>query len=728
MFDADRPIENSSQDRLNRSQFAKYLARCILDHPDPDSFVVGLYGGWGVGKTSVINMVVEELNFAATNIEGEDYKPIILNFSPWSYSGQDQLLYNFFRRLSSVLRQAKDNNQLYEADRIIDLLELYVSFFTNRPIPQALEKQPLTLWQKMFGQKAEPTHAWESGRDLTLVKQELNELLSLQNCKIIIIIDNITRLQDIEIKQIFQIVKSIGNFTNTRYLLAFQKNRVVHAVNRLDGGGGEGYVEKIIQLPFTIPAITMHDLETILEDRLAEIHKMVPEGTWHTEHWADIYFNSLKYFFENCRDITRYVNTLHFSYSRLRDVVNPVDFFALTALEIFTPDVYAGIQDNKDLFTDLLDHVYDIQEDEIKKDRSRCDEILSRNTRYPNDMILELLMYLFPRVRHLYYPDMSFYHSDTIARKLKRICSPDLFDAYFRLSMQSGEIPEAEFNTILSMSSSKEAFDHTLTRLNQDDRIIKFLDQLDNKRILDKIPSENISAVVAALLDNGDLFPHGDDNPLGLSTAMRIHRIIHGLLRRLNQEERFDIMHDAIDSSTKSLYIIIHELIEQHKEHTEDEDTFLPVEFRDIKPTQLRDLQKFTNNRIAYWAAHGRLSEHPQLLQILYAWLNWGGEEECTRFIVDLTKTDPGLVVFLTAVFEDAIDQAITNYQQDESWHRCLEDIEDFISASSLESRAKQIFEDGYFEKLREREQLAIMIFLDMMHSDTRKAIPKTTA
>jgi len=105
VFDADRPILSSAQDKLNRATFARYLARCMLDHHEPDSLVVGLYGGWGTGKTSVINLVVEELNFAASNLEDKE-KPVILNFSAWSYSGELDLVYSFFRRLSSAASMA----------------------------------------------------------------------------------------------------------------------------------------------------------------------------------------------------------------------------------------------------------------------------------------------------------------------------------------------------------------------------------------------------------------------------------------------------------------------------------------------------------------------------------------------------------------------------------------------------------------------------------------------
>lgn len=722
MFDADRPILKSTQDRLDRSIFAKYLARCMLDHKDTESLVVGLYGGWGVGKTSIINLVVEELNSAATNLLDEE-KPIILNFSAWSYSGQNQLIYSFFRRLSSVLRRV---SYLENSDRIIYLLELYVSFFTHQPIPKALRRQR-SFVDKVTFQNNPEVYAWESGRDLTLVKAELNELLTHQKRKIIIIIDNISRLYDYEIKQIFQIVKSIGDYANTAYLLALDKEYVIRAINKMDGGGGEEYIEKIVQLPFEVPPILQQDIEKIFVDRLKDILATVPNDAWNIEYWSDIYFSSLKYFFENCRDITRYVNTLNFGYSRLRDVVNPVDFFALTAIEIFMPEVYFGIRENKDLFTDLLDNVYTLDQEQLQKDRVRCDEILSRTKHFPRDILLELLIRLFPRIRHIYYPDESFYHSNITARKLRRICSPDLFDIYFRLSMQMGQIPESEFDTILSISSDIETFNQALARLNQDERIIKFLDMLDS-RVMNTIPHRNIQSIVTALLDNGDLFPQGFSDILSLDTPMRIHRIINGLLHRFKMaEERFLILQNAIAKVNKSLYSMVYELREQGQEHLENTDTFLPKEFRSLTPEQLDSLQKLVTHRIESWAHNGSLVDHPHLLSILFAWRDWGKEEEVSAYVDQITQTDRGLISLLTSVLDIPISQAMTEYKKNSTWDKYLEDINAFIPASRLEIHAKTLFEDDYFEKLREREQLALMIFLDLIKTPTKKNIRKTT-
>lgn len=722
MFDADRPILKSTQDRLNRTTFAKYLARCLLDHKDPESLVVGLYGGWGVGKTSIINLIVEELQFAATNLEDKD-KPIVLNFSPWSYSGQHQLIYSFFRRLSSALRNAE---YLENSERIIRLLELYVSFFTNKPIPKPLRAKK--SWFAKFNKTIdEENYAWESGRDLTLVKAELNELLRKQNHKIIIIIDNISRLYNDEIKQIFQIVKSMGDYANTAYLLSFDKHHVVKAINQIDGSGGEELVAKVVQLPFDIPPILQQDLENILADRLNEIIKTTPEDTWSKEYWADIFYSSLKSFFHNVRDITRYVNTLNFSYPRLRDVVNPVDFFALTAIEVFLPNIYTGIRDNKDLFTDLLDNVYVLNKSQIQKDKVRCDEILSRSDHIEPNLLLELLMRLFPRIRKLYQPEIIFYHSENIARKLKRICSPDLFDAYFRLSIQSGQIPATEFETILSLASDSVAFDQALTRLNQDDRILKFLDQLDSD-IIKKIPQDNINAIINALIDNGDLFPQGKFGPINITTPMRIHRIIHALLRRYEKSEsRFAALKHAIANANKSIHISVYELQEQGREHNEESDTFMPLEYRDLTPQELDTLKKLAADRIASWAKGDRLILLPHLLSLLHAWRDWGDNNACQQYLSDVIQNDRSLTAFLVATLHPAIEQAMTKYEKTAAWEKYLIDIAEFVDLKKIEERAKLIFEDQYFEKLKEQEQLAIMIFLDLVKSPSIKIIPKTT-
>lgn len=721
MFDADRPITKSEQDRLGRSAFAKSLARCILDQKDKESLVIGLNGSWGSGKTSLINLTLEELRFASGN-SLDDERPIILNFSPWSYSGQDQLVYSFFRRLTSEMRKAE---YFENSARIIYLLELYVSFFTHKPIPKILRHKH--FWSTKSQQSLDEAYGWESGRDLTLVKAELNELLSHQKHKIIIFIDNIPRLADNEINQIFQIIKSMGDYANTVYVLALDKEYVIGAMNRVHGGGGREYLDKLVQLPFDIPAISKQDVTVILLDRLKMILAIVPEESWDKDYWSDIYYSMMKYFFENVRDVTRYVNTLSFGYPWVKDLVNPVDFFAITALEVFEPHVYYGVRDNKGLFTDLADSVSKLDAQKLAEDKLRCDEILNRAEKFPRDLLQQLLIRLFPRLRNIYEPKIEFYYSESLARKNKRISILDVFDLYFRLSIPSGAISEMEMKAILDFASDEQGFALSLLLLNKDERIPQFLDAFDSLTAFN-IPIANVPNVISALIDSADLFPKGEDNMLTCNTATRIHHLIHELLRRFStNEERFSVLSKAIQKANNSIYSMVHEIKEQQKEHLESGDDYVPVEYRDFTPEQIIELQKLAVGKIMSWVDTQRLPSHPQLFLLLQAWKDWGNAEDCRQYVIAFTQEDRGLLQFLCAALSDPIQQTITKLAPSPTWKICLNLINEIIPSQLLVAHAKQMFKSDAFETLREEEQLALLIFLDLVEPGAVKIIPKTT-
>ena len=70
----------------------------------------------------------------------------------------------------------------------------------------------------------------KSSKNLSAVKSELNILLRDIDTKIIIVIDDIDRLNNTEIRQIFQLVKSLADFPHTIYLLSFDKNVIINGL------------------------------------------------------------------------------------------------------------------------------------------------------------------------------------------------------------------------------------------------------------------------------------------------------------------------------------------------------------------------------------------------------------------------------------------------------------------------------------------------------------------
>lgn len=95
---ADVPISCAKQDQLGRAPFAQSLARTVLSMKGQESFVFGLCGPWGSGKSSVLKLVVSFLGKGKASA-----RPVVIEFNPWWFSGRDQLLHAFLSQLGAAL-------------------------------------------------------------------------------------------------------------------------------------------------------------------------------------------------------------------------------------------------------------------------------------------------------------------------------------------------------------------------------------------------------------------------------------------------------------------------------------------------------------------------------------------------------------------------------------------------------------------------------------------------
>lgn len=89
-------------------------------------------------------------------------------------------------------------------------------------------------------------------------------------------------------------VKALADFPNAVYLLAFDYDVVVRALGAVQHGDGRKYLEKVIQVPFEIPAPSMESIHDAFFSKLNGILEDIPDNRWDKATWAELFQYGVK--------------------------------------------------------------------------------------------------------------------------------------------------------------------------------------------------------------------------------------------------------------------------------------------------------------------------------------------------------------------------------------------------------------------------------------------------
>jgi predicted KAP-like P-loop ATPase len=111
-------------------------------------------------------------------------------------------------------------------------------------------------------------------RSLETMIVDLSTHLMSIDCRLLIIVDDLDRLQPDELRQILTLVKTFGNLPNVTHLLAYDRDIVnsVLETTRSVASSDERLpilVEKIVQAEFDLPYPTQSGLDNLIEEKLS---------------------------------------------------------------------------------------------------------------------------------------------------------------------------------------------------------------------------------------------------------------------------------------------------------------------------------------------------------------------------------------------------------------------------------------------------------------------------
>ena len=534
MLSPDLPIAKLEEDGLNRGSFAESLAKTLVQYSFPSSLTIGLYGEWGSGKTSLLNMVFE-------NVERIDDGVVVLRFNPWLCSDPKQLVTQFFKQMATAIKLKKR-----AADKAWELIDQYADILgATSVIPVAGEI--VAAFTKVLTKKAEE-ETKERTNDLQESKNQIIKKLKDEKIKIIVSIDDIDRLSEEEIVAVFQLVKSLADFPNTIYVLAFDYDVVVRALGKVQHGDGKEYLEKIVQVPFEIPAPNIDDIHEALFSKLNGILGDIPEEDWDKETWGELFQQGIKNYIRSIRDVIRYTNVFSLKYELLKNETSAADLLGLTCLQVFEPTVYSKLPSYKDI---LCGERRSFSHERQKEAEEKVERAINRIA--PDDGSVtdleatkNILGTLFPGIKTnkgwSYGVGRGYSRRDSLIRN--SIAAPECFDRYFALTLENGAIPTATVRRMVFESSESELAEETM-QIYREGKIVRLLEAIEayagagDGRIIDV---ERTAIIIKVLSCNWSSFEVEDGGFFTVPFAWRLLYCVDPLLKRMDSKARASLM------------------------------------------------------------------------------------------------------------------------------------------------------------------------------------------
>lgn len=658
---ADRPQTDPSQDLFGYAPFAQRLTKALCNYGSSDPLVLGLYGDWGSGKSTILKFICHNLKEVP-----ENERPIVIEFNPWWFSGQEHLARAFLGQLQAALPKK------YAAFK--KLGELLGNF--SESIGGAIDTvAPTGGFGKKVGSLIKSIFK-RPPKDVPALKEEICAILQQSGKRIIIMVDDIDRLEAEEMRQLFTVIKALADFPNVIYLLAFDQAVVVQAIEKYSGMPGQAYLEKIIQVPFVVPHVDRTVLLNGLANRLEEILEGTPEYLCDQTHWNSFFYNGFDKLFTVPRDIVRFCNTVSVTYPAVRGEVNAVDFTVIEAIRVFLPDLYMYIRKNQHefVYTPFGKPLSDSQLESILLNFVEVESM--------RQYVKNILKLLFP------YIVKNYFGYQPVGRRMLSIGNREIFPCYFLFTPPSESISNIEMRQWLEKAGDANAFGSVLLQAKGQglSRVRVYLDRLRD-HISEDILIKDIPVIIDVLLDIGDeLIQTSEDKSKSsvLDNCSLIISNIESLGMRCPLEERLLMLEHAIQAGS-ALAVQSRLLKASDTASKRGGEHLIPQEFF---PSFITLLLTKLGKRISdnTWLELANLDD---ILNVCWQF----DSERLKDLCIEATEKDENMLLFTKKIFMRKFNSL--NYKAEKLFHFRQSNIVNYIDVTDFESRILALQAEG---------------------------------
>ena len=442
-FLIDTAIKAEDEDIFNFKHYAEKVKVLIQNNSsNSESFTIGIYGKWGEGKTSFLNLIKSKIEHFDKDKGEKEF--LVYDFNPWRYSTEDEMVYDFFDGLCKKFFIQK-NKTVQKIGKLIEDYSEYLSsikFTIGTPVKK-IEILP-DKFLKAFGNHLK-------GKEITIekLKDKVNQEIKKVNFKIIVVIDDLDRLDKNEIYAILKLIKLNANFDNFIFITTLDSEQVAKAIKDRYGNDiqdGYTFLEKIITIPIHLPRIEEEDLKLFFEKKFENILDKLSFLTYEnkTQLIRDITSDISLGIFNSPREIIRILNSFFTTAFTIGEEINLEDLFWLEYIKIKDENCYNSLKTyQQNIYLRVINSIIDFKEPFIENEYKKRDEIFKN---FKN--MKPILQKLFPKGENKIDPI-------SINKNLK-INSSEHFDKYFSYHTER-KISNKEFKKIESLIKERKS-------------------------------------------------------------------------------------------------------------------------------------------------------------------------------------------------------------------------------------------------------------------------------
>ena len=521
----DRPIDHRDQDLLGRRSFSEAIARQIRGTNADNGLTIAVMGEWGSGKTSVLNMVADSLSDTGNHLT-------LLRFNPWLFSGASDLLWRFFGELSAQLNAENDERLKIIAKALTGLGQAVAPLI---PIPGT----------PAFAQVAASfTEQWTKPWSLVEERDRLRRALERLDAKVVVIVDDIDRLEQGETRELMRLVRLTSDMPNVVFLLAFDRRRVARALGSCEADG-QLYLDKIVQVSHELPDVRESILARAVLTWLEDLIRCRDVGTVHQDHWNSVFHEVIRPLLTNLRDVKRYLNSLPVTLDTLGDEVALTDVLGLEALRVLRPASFDALRSCSKCLVhpESEEEALVLPEQRNEECREKLEMILKESGR--DRVILEaILKNLFP-VTEGFLGNSNYGEAwIRIWRKDRRVACEQVFRVYLHAGLDDAELSASDTNDLVEALDDKVRFAQLLDNL-EDSEFETALDRIQDFH--DNFSREAISVAVPAIVNRMWRLSRHAPSIVSLRPRWKASQVVDQMLSKIeDSDDLFHVVDDVI--------------------------------------------------------------------------------------------------------------------------------------------------------------------------------------